>query len=197
MGALRTSCSTNNFSKLGIIKAQRGVARQRDEILGTVKMLLDRGVQVNTVWNNETPLTHVMLRILPPSTRTDVLRMLLERGADVNARSQHGYKPTALMRARDEGTPRCSMELLLEHGADVNIRDTKGDTALSEVARFIADGNKSSPETIRFLLDRGAPSYDVVLDALSMVQRIVNRQSVRCAQSEHTMAQLRDYSQNN
>jgi len=52
-------------------------------------------------------------------------RMLLERGAAINARGSRGM--TALHHAVDNGETQ-AVRLLLEYGADVNARDRDGDT---------------------------------------------------------------------
>jgi uncharacterized protein len=60
----------------------------------------------------------------------DMARLLLQRGADPNARHATYYNATALMMAvnnRDAGMAR----LLLDAGANVNLTDKAGDTALN------------------------------------------------------------------
>jgi len=55
------------------------------------------------------------------------VRLLLENGANVNARDRYGW--TALMWAVFKGYKEI-VKLLLENGADVNVRDFFGNTAL-------------------------------------------------------------------
>ena len=59
--------------------------------------------------------------------RADVARVLIEAGADVNAKSRNGM--TALMRAAKYNNAE-QVELLIESGADVNAMDKYGKTAL-------------------------------------------------------------------
>ena len=54
------------------------------------------------------------------------LKVLLDAGADVNARYADGR--TALMRAADEGTPE-DLKVLLDAGADASMEDSDGKTA--------------------------------------------------------------------
>jgi hypothetical protein len=62
---------------------------------------------------------------------TDTVRLLLDRGADINASDVYGY--TALLRAA-EGGHTDNVRLLLDRGADINVSDDNGHTALSLAA---------------------------------------------------------------
>ena len=57
----------------------------------------------------------------------EVVKTLIENGADVNAQSRHGI--TALMYAASEGNFDI-IKYLVEHGADVNIKSEDGETAI-------------------------------------------------------------------
>lgn len=58
---------------------------------------------------------------------SEILRLLLERGADVNARDQ--YRQTALIAAAWYGDAGCIRELL-KHRPDLKAKDASGQTAL-------------------------------------------------------------------
>ena len=79
----------------------------------------------------------------------DVIALLLGRGADVLARSKNGE--SALMETAIRGDVAAST-LLLEKGADVNAADKRGYTPLMLAAQYDGD----SPELVRLLLARGA-----------------------------------------
>ena len=83
---------------------------------------------------------------LPDSTRPiDIARILLERGADVNAKSKSGF--TALMvAATHNNSP--MIGLLLEAGADAALKNAQGQTAL-EVADI--NGNHEAVQAISVL----------------------------------------------
>lgn len=69
---------------------------------------------------------------------TDVARLLIERGADVNAREANGKTPllqACTCRGKAHGVRRDMLELLLDSGADVNARDRRGHTALHYTER--------------------------------------------------------------
>lgn len=86
----------------------------------TVKWLLDGGAAVDHPgW---TPLIYAA-----STNQLDIARMLLERGANVNATAENGT--TALMMAAREGHLPMVL-LLMEKGADINHKTPYGYTAL-------------------------------------------------------------------
>ena len=76
-----------------------------------------------------------------------VLRLLLGRGADVNARIRDGRTP--LHAASVYGVLE-AVRLLLEHGADVEVKNNDGKTALHLAAEEGYD------EVVRLLREHGA-----------------------------------------
>lgn len=89
----------------------------------TALWLLEHGADVEAVAHNEQ-------RIRPIHAAASygnlvVLRALLARGADVNARQQQDFTPLHTAAQRDDGD---MARLFLEHGADVQARDALGRT---------------------------------------------------------------------
>jgi ankyrin repeat protein len=66
----------------------------------------------------------------------DMVKLLLDKGADVNAKGEHGWRP--LMEAANRGHSEVT-KLLLKKGADVNLKHEYGWTAL-KIAK--GKGNK-------------------------------------------------------
>jgi ankyrin repeat protein len=79
----------------------------------------------------------------------DVIALLLGRGADARARSKTGE--SSLMEAAVRGDL-AAARLLLDRGADVNAADHRGYTPLLLAAQY----DRDAPELVRLLLDRGA-----------------------------------------
>jgi len=84
--------------------------------------------------------------------RTDIMALLLERGARVNV--QDGLKRIALHNTAEFGSVK-SAKLLLDHGSEVNVTDMLGWTPLLGAAR---SGNR---EMVALLLQHGA-EHDVL-----------------------------------
>ena len=78
---------------------------------------------------------------------TDTVKLLLELGADINAKNNYGW--TALIYAARWGNTD-TVKLLLELGADINAKNNYGWTALIYAARW---GNT---DTVKLLLELGA-----------------------------------------
>jgi hypothetical protein len=83
------------------------------------------------------------------------VKVLLEQGADVNAKSPYGA--TGLFFAADRGNMEI-IRILIDHGADVKVKDTfYGASAVTWAAM------KSHADVIKLLLSKGAPDADNAL----------------------------------
>jgi ankyrin repeat protein len=110
--------------------------------LRQIKALLDEGVSASA----EGPDGITPLMVAAETGSLDAMKMLIDRGADVNARNTYGS--TALMWSV---TDLKKVRLLLDHGADVNVAARSGRTAL-----IIASFANPSAEVVRMLLAKGA-----------------------------------------
>ena len=94
-----------------------------------VRELLDSGEDPNT---REHYTNRTALMIASEYGHTEIIRLLLDRGADINSQND-SY--TALIKASMLGKGDMA-EFLLDIGADPNIQNIKGDTALMNAARY-------------------------------------------------------------
>ena len=116
-----------------------------------VQLLLARGANPNA---NDTRTKHTALMLAIAEGHIDIVRTLVDAGADVHAKSAGGFTP--LLFAARHGS-RASSEILLAAGAKVDDAAPDGSTPLA-----IAVGS-GREETALFLLERGAnPRHDVL-----------------------------------
>jgi len=113
--------------------------------LREVTRLLDAGADPNAA--NDAGATALMWSLTTPP----VARLLVERGANVNARSEQGRTPLIIAAGMPGG--RALARLLLDRGAKANVA-AAGMTPLSEAARV------GDPDLLSLLLSRGAHVSD-------------------------------------
>ena len=111
-----------------------------------VKYLLNRGEDVNKRdirgrYFEETPLEKAI-----KAGQVGVARLLLERGAAIDARNVHQLTP--LHHASSEDLK--MVRLLVEHGADIEARDYRGKTSLHRAVKF------DNYPAVRYLVEQGA-----------------------------------------
>ncbi len=121
-----------------------------------VQELLDYGAD-QTLRGTEIAGGNTLLEIAPVTPlwtaigahHTATALLLIERGAPVNSRFDHGITPLLEMYQETTRQPPI-IAALLNHGADANAADNDGGTALQEAASC------AEPATARLLLNKGA-----------------------------------------
>jgi uncharacterized protein len=125
-------------------------AMRRNAEVEFLRMLLDRGMRLNTPQRGMTPLMWAA-----NYQRPEALVLLLERGANVRAKDGEGN--TALHHAiHQHSAPvrmRFILEALLNRDADINARNKAGETPLSLALK---KENRLSEADLAFLRARGA-----------------------------------------
>ncbi len=91
---------------------------------------------------------------------TEIIKVLLEEGADVNAVSKYG--DTALMEAARRGHTGI-VKALIDEGADVNAANNYGDTALTHASVY------GHTETVKALIEKGADVNAVVRGGTALI----------------------------
>jgi ankyrin repeat protein len=119
--SLATAWSADGYPPVGLAAFFAGPS--------TVRLLLDRGAEIGAAARN--PMKVQAIHAAVGSRNADSVALLLERGADVNARQQVGYTP--LMGAAASGRGDIA-DLLLQHGADTALLSDDGKTA-ADIAR--------------------------------------------------------------
>jgi ankyrin repeat protein len=116
----------NNYKETPLHEACRGMRGIEDVTKweATIKLLLDKGAQVNTQdCDGRTPLMEAACSKAPR-----VVETLLKHGALVNTQDKKGW--TALMYAA-YWDQTAVIKVLAQQGADLNLRNSKGETALA------------------------------------------------------------------
>ncbi len=108
------------------------------ENLKEIKMLIDKGAEINTKDEfGNTPLLLSLRYIYYADTlnieRYNIVKYLVEHGADINAKNEFDFAPL------EEAIHPCCLEVLrylVEHGADINVKDKYNNTPLTEAVNY-------------------------------------------------------------
>ncbi|WP_257264172.1 ankyrin repeat domain-containing protein [Endozoicomonas sp. ONNA2] len=110
-----------------------------------VEFLLDKGAKVDDEIDKEGTALHLAVRLGQP----EIIDMLIQHGANINARSFHmGMKALHLAARLDQ--PDSIIAMLMKRGADINARDNNAETVLHHTAHL------DRPAIIDQLMNHGA-----------------------------------------
>ena len=115
-----------------------------EEFSEKIRLNLGEGIPTAWILRRWTPLHIAALN----NTQSETVLLLLEYGADVNARTLEGWTPLHCA-TRHRSNPDI-VALLIEWGADIEARDVSGRTALHDAVRLNSD-----PDTVKLLLEHG------------------------------------------
>lgn len=135
----------------------------RDGHCSTIELLLQRGVPVDlrNAWS-ETPLMHAALG----GYTVNAVKLLMDRGADPNARSNSGSYLAALVAGRGVKSWLEKVRLLADGGADmvggVNGVNSVLHCSCVQIARLFSASKKAEGrEALRFMFERCGAALDV------------------------------------
>ena len=114
-----------------------------------LSFLIDRGLDISRSGRDGIPMNIIPLALSINNHNKHVTTILIQRGADVNARSQYADGATPLIFTITNGNMETIRELI-DAGADVNMGDTNG---VTPVAYAVNQGNHNA---LTVLLDAGA-----------------------------------------
>ena len=93
-----------------------------------VESMLQEGVPVDCVdWRDQTALFYAAFN------KTDVIRLLLQKGADVNKRDNIGETPVHVAALYNSTE---AITMLIEHGASINITNDEGQKPIDVARRW-------------------------------------------------------------
>lgn len=142
------------------------------------KYLLENGVPL--------PKDPYFLRNAAGEGRTEIVKLLLDHGADINARDNEGFTP--LLWAAYEGEDEICL-FLVQHGADLEAESNRGERAITYIV-----GSTHSPKTLALMLQKGVH----IPDAETLFDRAFNFTPHQAGVTGFpgrvlTMSQLREY----
>ena len=117
----------------------------------TAVAALLKTVDVNrTGFSGVSPLILAMRQLRETPERQEVLRLILDAGAEPNKSAQYEL-PLSIAIELDDKTGPGPVKLLLDKGADPNLTENVGEPVF-----FLATGQSARLETLTMLIDRGA-----------------------------------------
>ncbi|XP_055309515.1 26S proteasome non-ATPase regulatory subunit 10-like, partial [Sitodiplosis mosellana] len=141
-----------------------------DEI---TKLLIQNGANLNANDNASNTALHIAAM---SDTSLDVVRFLIEHGADVNARNL--YKYSALLTAAERGNVDIA-KILIEHGANLDVTDIFGNSPL----HMAVDGHE---DLVRLLIDSGANMRAVNINEKTPLQVAISKGETKIAEMLET-----------
>ncbi|KXX79910.1 Ankyrin-2 [Madurella mycetomatis] len=155
----------------------QGTALQNAATSGYIepcRLLLEGGADPNSPLIQPPIVIQVVQHLVTdePDLCLEIVRLLIDNGADVNAKDSEGTPVLVFIIGYNNVEPVC--ELLLDAGADVNALDSMGKGPLFHAADYL------KPALVKLFLARGADTNRVTQDGLTpLYVSVPNSESVR------------------
>lgn len=135
--------------KIGLLNARLRWAIEDGNLEKAIDAL-DRGADVNSKAQSLIYAERTSLHEAAAHNRTEIMKLLIERGADVDAQDENGATPLHLAATRQSHD---AINILLDAGASIDPRNIAGRTPLKHAK------DASSWRTCRLLIERGADPF--------------------------------------
>ncbi|MGZ4035263.1 MAG: ankyrin repeat domain-containing protein [Bacteroidia bacterium] len=121
-----------------------------DDDLGGIKTLIENGLDINTRFKQNRTFLHLAMEY----GKTDIIKFLVEKGADLNLRDDYLHYTPLLISTSTTWRNDDYSEYLISKGADLDIADNYGNTALKNTLGF--NGKKQNSRIFILLVEKGA-----------------------------------------
>lgn len=135
--------------KIGLLNARLRWAVEDDNLEKAIDAL-DRGADVNSKSQSLIYAERTSLHEAAALNRAEIMGLLIERGADVEARDENGATPLHLAATRQSHD---AIDILLDAGASIDPTNRTGSTPLKNAK------DAYSRQTCRLLIERGADPF--------------------------------------
>lgn len=134
-----------------------------------IEFAIQRGADINALNNDGlTPLMHAIKNTLPGYNELTCIKILMDNGADINAKGRHGESALLLSIARTHDD---IFERLVSGGADILQKNNKGQSIPYLLAHSAINHNiQKSVARLTMLVDRGVDISKETYDGNSILE---------------------------